>query len=99
MGKLTHIEDVERRKAEDYEERAAAHAECEERSRAAYEREVERIEEIPRDEDLSSEEEEEFHGLDSTQPMGTGHKALIILATIVVVVAILYIVNSWIHFI
>lgn len=50
-------------------------------------------------EDMTAEQEEEFHGLDSMQPMGGGHKALIVIALVVVAVAILYIVNSWIHFI
>ena len=48
---------------------------------------------------MAAEQEEEFHGLDSMQPMGGGHKALIVIALVVVAVAILYIVNSWIHFI
>ena len=50
-------------------------------------------------EDMTAEQEEEFHGLDTMQPMGGGHKALIVIALVVVAVAILYIVNSWIHFI
>lgn len=49
------------------------------------------------EEDMTAAEEEAFHGLDEKQPMGVGHKTLIVLACIVVVVAILYIVNSWIH--
>lgn len=92
MGKLSSIEDVEQRKAQE----AAAQQAVRD---AAYEEQVERIEEIPRDENLSSEEEAEFHGLDSNQPMGTGHKALVILAVVVVIIAILYIVNSYVHFV
>ena len=48
---------------------------------------------------MSAEQEEEFHGLDTTPPMGAGHKALIVVAVVVVIVAILYIVNSWVHFV
>lgn len=90
MAKLTHIEDLERQA-----EARRAQAEAQQ---TAYEEQVERIEEIPLDEDLTSREEEEFHGLDSSQPMGAGHKALIILALAVVAIAILYIVNSYVHF-
>lgn len=49
------------------------------------------------EEDMTAAEEEAFHGLDEKQSMSAGHKALIVLACIVVVVAMLYIVNSWIH--
>ncbi len=91
MSKLSHIEDVERR---------AQQAQQTVTQTVASEPEA-AVPEQPVSEqgDMSAEQEEEFHGLDTTPPMGTGHKALIVVAVIVVIVAILYIVNSWVHFV
>lgn len=88
MSKLSHIEDVERRA-----QQAAAQAVAQEPEVASPEQPV------SEQGDMSAEQEEEFHGLDTTPPMGTGHKALIVVAVVVVIVAILYIVNSWVHFV
>lgn len=98
MSKLSHIEDVERR-AQQEQEREARVPEHEPASDAATRAEQDAPDVPPMQEDMTAEQEEEFHGLDSTQPMGAGHKALIAIALVVVAVAILYIVNSWIHFI
>ena len=91
MSKLSHIEDVERR-AQQEQEREAQVSVPESASRPIPSDEPDRAE-------VPSAQEEEFHGLDTMQPMGGGHKALIVIALVVVAVAILYIVNSWIHFI
>lgn len=48
---------------------------------------------------MTAQEEEDFHGLDSGDSMGVGQGALIVVAIVVFVAAILYILNSWIHFI
>ena len=48
---------------------------------------------------LTAAEEEDFHGLSSTEGMGVGQKVLIALAVVVCVAAVLYVVNSWVHFI
>lgn len=88
MSKLSHIEDVERRAQQTVTQTVAPEPEA-------------ALPEQPVSEqgDMSAEQEEEFHGLDTTPPMGAGHKALIVVAVIVVIVAILYIVNSWVHFV
>lgn len=88
MSKLSHIEDVERRAQQTVTQTVAPEPEA-------------AVPEQPVSEqgDMSAEQEEEFHGLDTTPPMGTGHKALIVVAVVVVIVAILYIVNSWVHFV
>lgn len=87
MSKLSHIEDVERR-AQQAQQTVAPEPEA-----ASPEQPV------SEQGDMSAEQEEEFHGLDTTPPMGAGHKALIVVAVVVVIVAILYIVNSWVHFV
>ena len=92
MSKLSHIEDVERRAQQEQEREAQV-------SRPIPSDEPDRAEAPSAQEDMTAEQEEEFHGLDTMQPMGGGHKALIVIALVVVAVAILYIVNSWIHFI
>ena len=97
MSKLSHIEDVERR-AQQEQEREAQVSVPESASRPIPSDEPDRAEAPSAQEDMTAEQEEEFHGLDTMQPMGGGHKALIV-ALVVVAVAILYIVNSWIHFI
>lgn len=91
MSKLSHIEDVERRAQQ--AQQAAAQAVTQEPEVASHEQPV------SEQGDMSAEQEEEFHGLDTTPPMGAGHKALIVVAVVVVIVAILYIVNSWVHFV
>lgn len=88
MSKLSHIEDVERRAQQTVTQTVAPEPEA-----AVPEQSV------SEQGDMSAEQEEEFHGLDTTPPMGTGHKALIVVAVVVVIVAILYIVNSWVHFV
>lgn len=99
MSKLSHIEDVERRaQQEQADEPKAASPDSASRDIPNSETPQPDIAASPQG-DMSAEQEEEFHGLDSTQPMGAGHKALIVIAVVVVIVAILYIVNSWIHFI
>lgn len=91
MSKLSHIEDVERR---------AQQAQQTVTQTVALEPEAAVPEQsVSEQGDMSAEQEEEFHGLDTTPPMGAGHKALIVIAAVVVVIAILYIVNSWVHFV
>lgn len=48
---------------------------------------------------MTAQEEEDFHGLGSGDSMGVGQGVLIVVAIVVFVAAILYILNSWIHFI
>lgn len=98
MGKLSHIEDVERRAQQEQADEPKA-ASPDSASRDIPNSETSQPDSVSPQGDMSAEQEEEFHGLDSTQPMGAGHKALIVIAVVVVIVAILYIVNSWIHFI
>lgn len=98
MSKLSHIEDVERR-AQQEQEREARVPERGPETRADSHGRPAQPAQSTAQEDMTAEQEEEFHGLDSMQPMGGGHKALIVIALVVVAVAILYIVNSWIHFI
>lgn len=105
MSKLSHIEDVEKRAQEDavtaYEPAAASEQasvrepQAQPQPHSSHEVPAQR----PIDQEMTASEEEAFHGLDAKQPMSAGHKALTIIAAIVVVVTILYIVNSWIHFI
>ena len=47
----------------------------------------------------TASQEEDFHGLSSTQRMGAGQIALIVAAVVVCIAAVLYVVNSWVHFI
>ena len=91
MSKLSHIEDVERRAQQ--AQQTVTQTVAPEPETAAPEQP------ISEQGDMSAEQEEEFHGLDTTPPMGAGHKALIVVAVVVVIVAILYIVNSWVHFV
>lgn len=91
MSKLSHIEDVERRAQQ--AQQTVTQTVAPEPETAASEQP------ISEQGDMSAEQEEEFHGLDTTPPMGAGHKALIVVAVVVVIVAILYIVNSWVHFV
>ena len=91
MSKLSHIEDVERRNQQARQtvtQTVAPEPEAAVPEQSVFEQG-----------DMSAEQEEEFHGLDTTPPMGAGHKALIVVAVVVVIVAILYIVNSWVHFV
>lgn len=48
---------------------------------------------------MTAQEEEDFHGLGSGDSMGVGQGVLVVAAIVVFVAAILYILNSWIHFI
>lgn len=48
---------------------------------------------------MTAQEEEDFHGLGSGDSMGVGQGVLVAAAIVVFVAAILYILNSWIHFI
>lgn len=48
---------------------------------------------------MTAQEEEDFHGLGSGDSMGVGRGVLVAAAIVVFVAAILYILNSWIHFI
>lgn len=50
-------------------------------------------------ENRTAEEEADFHGLSSEDSMSGMQKALIILALVIFVAAILYVVNSWVHFV
>lgn len=93
MAKLSHIEDVERRN-----EKQATVDDAAQDDQVVQSAEVAVHSEAPASE-LPAEADEEFHGLDSMQPMGPLHKVLIALATVVVVIAIVYIVNCWVHFI
>lgn len=47
----------------------------------------------------SADEEADFHGLSSEDSMSGMQIALIVLAAIILIAAILYVVNSWIHFV
>ena len=98
MSKLSHIEDVERRnqQAQEHEARPAASDSVSDDATAP---DPSPSASVSEQGDMSAEQEEEFHGLDTTPPMGAGHKALIVIAVVVVIVAILYIVNSWVHFV
>lgn len=93
MARLSHIEDVEQRNEKQAASDNAAQVEQPTQAAEATVRSETQASELP------AEADEEFHGLDSTQPMGTLHKVLIALATVVVAIAIVYIVNCWVHFI
>lgn len=49
--------------------------------------------------EMTAEQEEDFHGLSDVDSMGAGQKALLVLAACVVVAAVLYVVNTYTHFI
>ena len=92
MAKLSHIEDVERRR----EQEAAQEVSVSQRDA--------NVDDAPETQQsaraqTASEHDEQFHGIDAGAPMSGGHKFLVILAVLVTLVAILYIVNSWLHFI
>ena len=90
MSKLSHIEDVEKRAQEE----AVTAREPQAQEQSQHETPAQQD-----DQEMTASEEEAFHGIDANQPMSAGHKALTIIAAVVVVLTILYIVNSWIHFI
>ena len=94
MSKLSHIEDIEKRQGAGQAQ--AKDIAMQNSRRVPVDNSCEKA---SSDKELTSKEEIEFHGLDANQPLSMGHKTLIIFAAIVVFVAILYIVNSWIHFI
>lgn len=98
MSKLSHIEDVERR-AQQEQALDVQVARPDYAPQGTPESKAAQYDRVSEQGDMSAEQEEEFHGLDTTPPMGTGHKALIVVAVVVVIVAILYIVNSWVHFV
>lgn len=93
MGKLSHIEDIEQREAEPQSQEAAQKAAPHEAQEQA------RDSQPMHGSEQQAEEDVEFHGLDSAQPMGALHKVLFAAAVVVVIIAILYVVNSWIPFI
>lgn len=108
MGRLTHIEDIEKRNdsqeplPEKPPSKANAFHGTEKAQGTAFPEGTDDAREpssSDKDHMTEAQREEEFHGLDSSQPMGIGHKVLIVLASAVVIIAILYIVNSWIHFV
>lgn len=99
MSKLSHIEDVEQRNEPRAEEQAVPRAQAPVKGADTGAQASAPTPEELYAEGLPAEADEEFHGLESEQPMGALHKALIAVAVVVVAVAILYIVNSWIHFI
>jgi hypothetical protein len=84
MGQLSHIEDIEQR-----EEQARAR---ERQAQAQIEHESSSL-------GMTAREEEDFHGLNKRESMSNGHKFLIVLALLITAAAILYIVNSWVHFV
>lgn len=108
MSKLSHIEDIERRDGERETVEAAPEAApvasasegltAEAASSSVDSGLADAQSKAGSSYELPAEEDEEFHGLDSTQPMGALHKTLVVIAVVVVAIAILYIVNSWAHF-
>ena len=96
LAKLSHIEDIEQRR----EQQTARVPEQPPKPEPAP---VTEAEAAPRQDNSSaktqSQLEEDFHGIDVGTPMGVGQKFLIILAVLVTLAALLYIVNSWLHFI
>lgn len=99
MGSLSHIDDVEKKASAEQRARNDAPAAQTSADDAAGSSVEAHAEDPLGNADMTAEQEEEFHGLDSEQPMGAGHKILIIVALVVLMAAILYIVNSWIHFV
>lgn len=99
MGSLSHIDDVEKRASAEQRVRNDASAAQAPVDDAPAPSVGAHAEDPLGNADMTAEQEEEFHGLDSEQPMGAGHKILIIVALVVLMAAILYIVNSWIHFV
>ena len=113
MGKLSHIEDVEARQAafEQAQMQAAQEAirQAQQPAAASEQGQPEAdsgfsVQE-PADHDAqeprletTASQEEDFHGLSSVDSMGVGQKFLIVLAIVVVVAAVLYILDSWLHF-
>lgn len=84
MGQLSHIEDIERR---------------EQQARAQEQQAAKAQKAEPAIHAMTAEEEEDFHGLNAHESMSNGHKFLIVLAVVITIAAILYIVNSWVHFV
>lgn len=112
MGKLSHIDDVEQRNAAAEQEQMRAAQEALSGARTSQAaggvRSHQPVAQGQPDvtqtlrvahEDMSAEDEEDFHGLSSVESMGIGQKFLIVLAVIVVIAAILYVLNSWLHFV
>lgn len=99
MGSLSHIADVEGKADAEQQERSGASAAQAAADDASASSADAHAEDPLANADMTAEQEEEFHGLGSEQPMGAGHKILIIVALVVLAAAILYIVNSWIHFV
>lgn len=112
MGQLSHIEDVEQRNAAREQEQMLEAQQALAGTRVSREQtacaEPEQDESAGdslraagkgAQEDMSARDEMEFHGLSSVESMGIGQKFLIVLAIIVVIAAILYVLNSWFHFV
>lgn len=112
MAKLSHIEDIELKRAQEAMQQAQAQ-EAQEQAQAQEAQETPTNQTQPQDDareaassktagvqgKTTAQQEAEFHGIDTSKPMGVGHRFLIILAVLVTIAAILYIVNSWVHFI
>lgn len=96
MAKLSHIEDVEKRREQEAAQVAARAAEAE---IASEKQTVSEPQPTAQPSRTASEMEADFHGIDADEKMGSGQRFLIILAVLVTLAAVLYIVNSWLHFI
>ena len=112
MGKLSHIDDVEQRNAaiEQEQMRVAqealsgapkpqAEAEGQATQPDAHKAPAGERGSAFAHEDMSAQDEEDFHGLSSVESMVIGQKIIIVLAVIVFIAAILYVLNSWLHFV
>lgn len=118
MAKLSHIEDIELKRAQEALQQAqdqdaqhasqAAVAHEEQTAHKAQDDKAREQDDAPQAASLetpdpqgrmTAQQEADFHGVDASKPMGIGHKFLIILAVLVTIAALLYIVNSWVHFI
>lgn len=112
MAKLSHIEDIELKRAQEaLQQTKAQQAEAEPKPQVAQEMQA-GLDEAKHDAQqetpskpadgqaqMTAQQEADFHGIDTSKPMGIGHRFLVILAVLVTIAAILYIVNSWVHFI
>ncbi len=96
MAKLSHIEDVEQRREQEEAHATAHSAEVEPASVEPADAKAEPVASVAK---TSAEMEADFHGIDADEKMGFGQRILIISAVLVTLAAVLYIVNSWLHFI
>lgn len=121
MAKLSHIEDIELKRAQEalqqargQEQQKARQSQATRKMQETQDMEPNRAEVHDDAEEvvsstasgsqnaqgaMTAQQEADFHGIDTNKPMSVGHRFLIILAVLVTVAAILYIVNSWVHFI